>query len=253
MTATARGYHVAFVEGIGGGARYRYALGADLLPDPASRAQPDGVHGDSEVVEPDFAWSDHAWHGFPLADYVIYELHVGTFTPEGTFDAAIARLDDLAELGITAIELMPVAEFPGGRNWGYDGVFPYAPQSTYGGAAGLRRLVDAAHARNLAVVLDVVYNHLGPEGNVLGAFGPYFTDRYRTPWGAALNFDGPGSDEVRTVLHRQRAPVGRRLPHRRAPARRGARDRRSDRVPVRRRADAMPCMRSRLRAGATFR
>jgi maltooligosyltrehalose trehalohydrolase len=197
MTATARGYHVAFIEGIGGGARYRYALGADLLPDPASRAQPDGVHGDSEVVAPDFAWSDVAWHGLPLADYVIYELHVGTFTPAGTFDAAISRLDDLAELGITAIELMPVAEFPGGRNWGYDGVFPYAAQSTYGGAAGLRRLVDAAHARNLAVVLDVVYNHLGPEGNILGEYGPYFTDRYRTPWGAALNFDGPGSDEVR--------------------------------------------------------
>jgi maltooligosyltrehalose trehalohydrolase len=198
MTATAGGYHVAFVEGIGAGARYRYALDTDhVLADPASRAQPDGVHGDSEIVAPDFAWLDTAWPGRPLAEYVIYELHVGTFTPEGTFTAAISRLDDLVELGITAIELMPVAEFPGGRNWGYDGVFPYAAQSTYGGATGLRGLVDAAHARNVAVVLDVVYNHLGPEGNILGEYGPYFTDRYRTPWGAALNFDGPGSDEVR--------------------------------------------------------
>ena len=198
MAATARGYHLAFVDGIGAGVRYRFALDADhVLPDPASRSQPDGVHGDSEVVEPDFAWLDTAWRGVPLAEYVIYELHVGTFTPDGTFVAAIEHLDDLRELGITAIEIMPVAEFPGGRNWGYDGVFPYAAQSTYGGAAGLLRLVDAAHARNLAVVLDVVYNHLGPEGNVLGEYGPFFTDRYRTPWGAALNFDGAGSDEVR--------------------------------------------------------
>jgi maltooligosyltrehalose trehalohydrolase len=137
------------------------------------------------------------WRGIPLRDYVIYELHVGTFTQAGTFDGAIHRLDDLVSLGVTAIELMPIAQFPGPRNWGYDGVYPYAPQSSYGGPDGLARLIDAAHGRGLAVVLDVVYNHLGPEGCYLDAFGPYFTDRYKTPWGRALNFDGPGSDEVR--------------------------------------------------------
>jgi maltooligosyltrehalose trehalohydrolase len=198
MTPIEAGYHTVFVEGLGPGARYRFALDDGReLPDPASRAQPGGVHGDSAVIDSAFAWTDEAWRGRALAEYVIYELHVGTFTRAGTFDAAIAQLDDLRELGITAIELMPVAEFPGARNWGYDGVFPYAAQSSYGGADGLRRLVDAAHARGLAVVLDVVYNHLGPEGNVLPAYGPYFTDRYRTPWGAALNFDDSGSDEVR--------------------------------------------------------
>jgi maltooligosyltrehalose trehalohydrolase len=192
------GVHHALVDEVGAGTRYRFALdGGRPRADPASRSQPDGVYGDSEVIEPRFEWSDGAWRGLPLSDYVLYEVHVGTFTADGTFDAAIARLDDVRDIGVTAIELMPVAEFPGARNWGYDGVFPYAAQSSYGGANGLRRFVDAAHARGLAVVLDVVYNHLGPEGNVLGAFGPYFTDRYRTPWGAALNFDGPGSDEVR--------------------------------------------------------
>jgi maltooligosyltrehalose trehalohydrolase len=198
MERGASGYHSVFVAGLEPGARYRFALDSGLeLADPASRSQPDGVHGDSQVVEPDFSWSDDQWRGLPLRNYVIYELHVGTFTDEGTFDAAIGRLDALAELGVTAIELMPVAEFPGTRNWGYDGVFPYAAQSSYGGPDGLRRLVDAAHGRGLAVVLDVVYNHLGPEGNVLSEYGPYFTDRYRTPWGEALNFDGPGSDAVR--------------------------------------------------------
>ncbi|HYL51498.1 MAG TPA: malto-oligosyltrehalose trehalohydrolase [Acidimicrobiia bacterium] len=195
------GYHVVRVDGVGPGARYRFSLDGDErsgpLPDPASRWQPDDVHGDSAVIEPAFPWSDVEWIGLPLADYVIYELHVGTFTADGTFDAVIERLDALHDLGITAIELMPVAEFPGARNWGYDGVFPYAAESAYGGPDGLRMLVDAAHRRGLAVVLDVVYNHLGPEGNVLPAFGPYFTDRYRTPWGDALNFDGPGSDDVR--------------------------------------------------------
>jgi maltooligosyltrehalose trehalohydrolase len=198
MVRDESGYHVAFIEGIGPGTRYRYALDDDhVLADPASRSQPDGVHGDSEVIEPAFAWTDPSWPGVLLADYVVYELHVGTFTAPGTFDAAIDRLDALRDLGITAVELMPVAEFPGARNWGYDGAFPYAAQSSYGGPDGLRRLVDAAHARGLAVILDVVYNHVGPEGNVLPAYGPYFTDRYRTPWGSALNFDGAGSDEVR--------------------------------------------------------
>jgi maltooligosyltrehalose trehalohydrolase len=142
-------------------------------------------------------WSDQGWNGLPLQDLVIYELHVGTFTPEGTFDAVIPRLDELRELGITAIELMPVGQFPGSRNWGYDGAFPYAAQDSYGGPAGLQRLVDACHARGLAVVLDVVYNHVGPEGNHLAELGPYFTQSYRTPWGRGLNFDGSGSDHVR--------------------------------------------------------
>ena len=189
------------VHEAGPGARYGFALDAgDLLPDPASGWQPDGVHGLSAVAPERHRWSDGAWRGMPLDQLVFYELHVGTFTEEGTFDAVIPRLPELGALGVTAVELMPVAEFPGGRNWGYDGVFPYAAQSTYGGPEGLMRLVDAAHAAGIAVCLDVVYNHLGPEGNVLGRFGPYFTDRYRTPWGQAVNVDGPDSDAVRGYL-----------------------------------------------------
>ena len=187
------------------GADYRYVIfGEDQrkeVPDPVSRWQPEGVHGPSRVVDPHaFRWTDSEWRGIPMADYVIYELHVGTFTPEGTFDAVIGDLERLRRLGITAIEIMPVAEFPGARNWGYDGVHLYAPQSTYGGPDGLKRLVDAAHAHGLAVVLDVVYNHVGPEGNYLDAFGPYFTETYRTPWGRAVNYDGAGSDEVRRLV-----------------------------------------------------
>jgi maltooligosyltrehalose trehalohydrolase len=179
------------------GARYAYRIGGELVPDPASRHQPDGVHGPSAVVGPDFAWTDAAWRGVDRREAVLYELHVGTFTREGTFDAAIARLRGLRELGITMIEIMPIAQFPGDRNWGYDGVLPYAAQNSYGGPDGLRRLVDAAHREGLGVCLDVVYNHLGPEGNRLDLFGPYFTDRYKTPWGPAINFDGPDSDPVR--------------------------------------------------------
>jgi maltooligosyltrehalose trehalohydrolase len=200
LAAVDRGYHEGFVAGLGRDIRYRYAIGDALLPDPASRAQPDGVHGDSAIITSEWEWSDTEWVGRVITDYVVSEIHVGTFTDPGTFDAAIERLDDLREVGITAIELMPVAQFPGARNWGYDGVFPYAAQWSYGGADGLRRLVDACHTRGLAVILDVVYNHLGPEGNVLGAYGPYFTDRYRTPWGDALNFDARGSDEVRNYF-----------------------------------------------------
>ena len=193
-----RGYHAAVVDGVGAGTRYTLRLDAGIeRPDPASRFQPEGPHGPSEVVDLGFAWTDAAWRGLPLERHVIYELHVGTYTPEGTFDAIIPHLESLRELGVTAVELMPIAQFPGGRNWGYDGVGLSAAQNTYGGPAGLHRLVDACHARGLAVVLDVVYNHLGPEGNYLAEFGPYFTDRYRTPWGPALNFDGEGSDEVR--------------------------------------------------------
>jgi maltooligosyltrehalose trehalohydrolase len=193
------GTWVGLVDGVDHGDRYRIRLdGGDELADPASRHQPDGVHGPSAVVDPGmFEWTDGSWTGVALDDLILYELHVGTFTPEGTFDAAIGQLDRLVALGVTAIELMPVNAFPGRRNWGYDGVFVSAVQASYGGPDGLARLVDAAHAKGLAVVLDVVYNHLGPEGNVLGRFGPYFTDSYTTPWGPALNFAGPGSDHVR--------------------------------------------------------
>ncbi|HSN05046.1 MAG TPA: malto-oligosyltrehalose trehalohydrolase [Nitrospira sp.] len=194
------GYFEATVPGAGAGARYQFLLdGEKARPDPAARFQPEGVHKPSAVVDPHaFHWTDERWRGLPLKDFVIYELHTGTFTPEGTFDAIIPRLKYLRqEVGMTAIELMPVAQFPGRRNWGYDGVHPFAPQASYGGPEGLKRLVDACHGEGLAVILDVVYNHLGPEGNYLGDFGPYFTDRYRTPWGAAINYDGPESDEVR--------------------------------------------------------
>ncbi|HVB34169.1 MAG TPA: malto-oligosyltrehalose trehalohydrolase [Patescibacteria group bacterium] len=193
-----RGYHHALAEGIEAGSLYFFRLneGTDRA-DPASRWQPRGVHGPSMVVDGQCDWNDSAWKGLPLEEYLLYEIHVGTFTPEGTFAAICGRLDELKALGVTAVELMPVAQFPGTRNWGYDGVYPYAAQNSYGGPQGLQRLVDACHASGLAVVLDVVYNHLGPEGNYLSDFGPYFTDRYRTPWGEAINFDGPESDEVR--------------------------------------------------------
>jgi maltooligosyltrehalose trehalohydrolase len=193
-----RGYFELTVADVEPGSRYVYRIdGERYRPDPASRFQPDGVHEASAVVDPHFDWTDGDWHGLPLRQYITYELHVGTFTPEGTFDAAITHLDELQELGVTAIELMPVAQFPGRRNWGYDGVHPFAVQNTYGGPDGLRRFVDAAHARGLAVVIDVVYNHVGPEGNYLSEFGHYFTHRHHTPWGQAINFDDRDSDEVR--------------------------------------------------------
>ena len=192
------GYFATVVEEVEAGTPYEFLLdGERRRPDPASRWQPQGVHGASCVFDPAHTWAAREWHGIPLEDYVIYELHVGTFTREGTFEAVIPHLDALRDLGITAVELMPIAQFPGSRNWGYDGVLPYAAQDSYGGPRGLQTLVDACHRRGMAVILDVVYNHLGPEGNHLADFGPYFTDRYQTPWGRALNFDGPGSDEVR--------------------------------------------------------
>lgn len=192
------GYHRAEVAEITAGALYTYQLNGETeRPDPASRLQPQGVHGPSEVTTSRFDWTDTGWVGIALEDYIFYELHVGTFTPQGTFEAIIPHLDRLQSLGITAIELMPVAEFPGTRGWGYDGVDLYAPHHAYGGPAGLKRLVDACHQCGVAVVLDVVYNHLGSEGNYLHDFGPYFTERYNTPWGMALNFDGPQSDHVR--------------------------------------------------------
>ncbi|MDF0676041.1 MAG: malto-oligosyltrehalose trehalohydrolase [Nitrospira sp.] len=203
MEPQEQGYFDLTVEGVRAGDRYWYVLdGEKALPDPASRFQPEGVHKASAVIDPDaFAWTDRGWRGLAFKDLIIYELHTGTFTPTGTFEAIIPHLEYLKQdVGITAIELMPVAQFPGTRNWGYDGTYLYAPHSTYGGPQGLKTLVDACHAAGLAVILDVVYNHLGPEGNYLAAFGPYFTDRYRTPWGDAINYDGADSDEVRHFI-----------------------------------------------------
>jgi maltooligosyltrehalose trehalohydrolase len=185
------------------GERYRYRLADDVaVPDPASRFNPEDVHGPSELVDPRaYAWRHAGWRGRPWHEAVIYELHVGTFTPRGTFAAARRRLGDLAALGITAIELMPVADFPGARNWGYDGVLPFAPDASYGRPEDLKALVDEAHGHGLMVLLDVVYNHFGPEGNYLHAYCPQFFDRQRrTPWGQAINFDGPDSHTVRNFF-----------------------------------------------------
>jgi maltooligosyltrehalose trehalohydrolase len=199
MQKSDSGYFETEMKTLGPDARYFYRFGDGReLPDPASRFQPEGVHGPSQVIDlKDFKWTDSSWRGLELDRSVIYELHVGTYTREGTFEAVIPHLAALRDLGITTIELMPVAQFPGGRNWGYDGVQPFAAQNSYGGPRGLQKLADAAHAHGLAVALDVVYNHLGPEGNYFNVYGPYFTDKYQTPWGKAINYDGPDSDPVR--------------------------------------------------------
>jgi maltooligosyltrehalose trehalohydrolase len=199
MTPGEGGWWAVEVAGIGPGDDYAFAVdGGGPLPDPRSPWQPHGVHGPSRVVDhAAFRWSDAGWQAPPLAAGLVYELHVGTFTPAGTFDGVIERLDHLVRLGVTHVELMPVNQFPGRHGWGYDGVGLFAPHVPYGGPDGLKRLVDACHGRGLAVLLDVVYNHLGPAGNYLDRFGPYFTERYTTPWGRAVNLDGPGSDEVR--------------------------------------------------------
>ena len=192
------GEHAVTLSGIEPGAAYMFRIdGGPPRPDPASRLQSDGVHGPSRVVDLAYDFRDGGFRGVPLASYVIYELHVGTFSRAGTFAGVIAELGRLRELGVTAIEIMPVAQFPGARNWGYDGVYPFAVQDSYGGPRGLQRLVEECHRMGLAVVLDVVYNHLGPEGNYLAEYGPYFTDRYNTPWGRALNVDGADSEGVR--------------------------------------------------------
>ena len=193
------GYWETTTNAIKEGTRYKLSIdGKDPLPDPASLSQPDGVHGESEAINLNsFNWTDTDWKPVLLEDYIIYELHTGTFTQEGTFAGIETKLDYLKELGITAIEIMPVAQFPGSRNWGYDGVFSFAVQDSYGGAKALQQLVDACHQKGLAVILDVVYNHFGPEGNYLGAYGPYFTDKYKTPWGPAINFDDEYCDGVR--------------------------------------------------------
>jgi maltooligosyltrehalose trehalohydrolase len=199
LTQAGYGYWVASTHLLKPGDRYQYVLDKKTLrPDPASVSQPDGPHGPSEALDlTHFSWTDQQWENLPLENYLLYELHTGTFSPEGNFQGIEARLDYLKELGVTAIEIMPVAQFPGKRNWGYDGVFPFAVQNSYGGARALQQLVNICHAKGLAVVLDVVYNHLGPEGNYLNDFGPYFTEKYNTPWGKAINFDDAWCDGVR--------------------------------------------------------
>ena len=196
------GYFSVERSGVEEGTRYAWRLpDGRELPDPASRWQPDGVNRPSAVWFPDgYTWNDSPWPGIARQDLVLYELHVGTFTPQGTFEAILPRLRQLRDLGVTALELMPLAQFPGDRNWGYDGAHPFAVQNTYGGPQGLQQLVDAAHQTGLAVLIDVVYNHFGPEGNYLGVFGNYYTPRYHTPWGNAVNFDGPNSDPVRQFV-----------------------------------------------------
>lgn len=202
MVKNERGYWGAVVDDVFPGTFYFYRLDSERdRPDPASHFQPAGVHGPSQVVEHNsFEWDDREWKGVDISRMIIYELHTGVFTEEGTFEAVIPRLDELKDLGVNAVELMPVAQFPGDRNWGYDGACPFAVQNSYGGPSGLKVLVNECHKRGMAVILDVVYNHLGPEGNYLWDFGPYFTDKYNTPWGKAINFDGPDSDEVKNYF-----------------------------------------------------
>ncbi|MEH2207267.1 MAG: malto-oligosyltrehalose trehalohydrolase [Nostoc sp.] len=204
------GYWHTKVNDVYPGTLYRYVLnGQDNFADPASQYQPEGVHGPSQIVDPSFEWTDEGWAGIPVESMIFYEVHVGTFTPEGTFTAIIPRLPELRELGINAIEIMPISQFPGDthveatlayRNWGYDGVYPYAVQNSYGSPAELKQLVNACHQNNIAVVLDVVYNHFGPEGNYMSQFAPYFTKTYKTPWGEALNFDDAHSQGVRNYF-----------------------------------------------------
>lgn len=202
MQAVGSGYWQSTADAIAPGTQYFYQLDDNIeRPDPASQSQPDGVHGPSQVIDhSSFEWSDSSWSGLPLDELIIYELHTGTFTPEGTFEAIISRLPDLKELGVNAIELMPVAQFPGNRNWGYDGVYPFAVQNSYGGSEGLKRLVNACHQHGMAIVLDVVYNHFGPEGSYFSDYGPYFTEKYKGIWGSALNFDGSQSHAVRNYF-----------------------------------------------------
>ncbi len=196
------GYWKTTIAAITSAAKYFYLLDDEKArPDPASHFQPEGVHGPSQVIDHNsFRWEDGEWNGVPLSAMIIYELHTGAFTPEGTFEAIIPRLDELKDMGINALEIMPIAQFPGERNWGYDGVYPFAVQNSYGGPTGFKCLVNECHKRDIAVILDVVYNHLGPEGNYLWDYGPYFTKKYRTPWGDALNFDGAHSNEVRSYF-----------------------------------------------------
>ena len=202
MTAGDGGWWTLDDDRVTAGTDYAFCVdGGDPRPDPRSRWQPHGVHGRSRVVDDNaYSWGDTSWHGHPVLGGLVYELHIGTFTPDGTFAAAIDRLDHLVSLGVDSIELLPVAAFPGRHGWGYDGVALYAVHDAYGGPDGMKAFVDAAHQRGLAVILDVVYNHLGPSGNYLANFGPYFTDKHTTPWGAAVNYDDAYSDEIRRFV-----------------------------------------------------
>lgn len=202
MVRDNRGYWHVTAEIVSPSTLYYYRLDDEReRPDPASHFQPKGVHGPSQLVDHNsFNWEDRNWRGIALSEMIIYELHVGTFTPDGTFSAAISRLPELTDLGINAIEIMPVSQFPGERNWGYDGTYPFAVQNSYGGPEWLKHLVNECHKKGVVVVLDVVYNHLGPEGNYLRDYGPYFTDKYKTPWGMAINFDDAYSNEVRNFF-----------------------------------------------------
>lgn len=202
LRKTSNGYWEGKVDQIQPGAYYKFRINNNEdFPDPASRSQPEGVHSWSQITEHDsFPWEDKHWQGLELSQMIIYELHIGTFTPEGTFEALTGKLDHLKDLGINTIEIMPISQFPGDRNWGYDGVYPFAAQHSYGGPEGLKKMINACHKKGIAVILDAVYNHMGPEGNYLSQFGPYFTEKYHTPWGSALNFDDKHSDEVRNFF-----------------------------------------------------
>ena len=202
MEPVGEGWHESVVEGVGAGTRYSFVLADGLrVPDPASRHQPDDVHGPSEVVDLDaYRWRCPDWTGRPVEELVFYEMHIGAFTADGSFLAAIEKLDHLADLGVTAIQIMPVSDFPGGYNWGYDGVMPYAPDSSYGRPEELMALIDAAHERGICVFLDVVYNHFGPDGNYMPIYAPLFTDHHKTPWGNGINYDGEASKSVREFV-----------------------------------------------------
>lgn len=202
LTKDSHGYWEKEIENVKPDTLYKFKLdGKDEFPDPASLSQPDGVHSWSKVIDQNnFQWSDNNWKGLRMEEMIIYELHVGTFTEEGSFEAVLTKLDHLLELGINTIEILPISQFPGDRNWGYDGVYPFAAQDSYGGVEGLKTMVTGCHEKGIAVILDVVYNHMGPEGNYLSQYGPYFTEKYHTPWGAALNFDDKHSDEVRNFF-----------------------------------------------------
>ena len=197
LQAEERGYYTGFFPDQKPGDRYYFHLDGKKIPDPASRYQPEGVYGPSQITAQDYPWTDENWQGVPFDEWVIYEIHPGTYSKNGDFKGIIGDLPRLKDLGITTLEIMPVSQFSGGRNWGYDGVFPHSVQNSYGGPEGLKALVNACHLHGLSVILDVVYNHIGPEGNILFSCGPYAQDKYRTPWGDALNYDGRDSEEVR--------------------------------------------------------
>jgi malto-oligosyltrehalose trehalohydrolase len=202
MERDLQGWHWLNVAGVKAGDRYKFAFGDGLeVPDPGSRFQPDDVHGYSEIVDlSKYTWKTEAWKGRPWEETVLYELHIGGFTSEGTFKAAAEKLDHLAKLGATAIQIMPISDFPGRYNWGYDGVLPYAPDSSYGRPEDFMTLIDAAHERGISVMLDVVYNHFGPDGNYLSEYAPLFTDEHKTPWGNGINYDGLQSGPVREFI-----------------------------------------------------